>query len=56
MQRGGKRLRVNVQLIEAETGNHLWAERVDHLRSFARPRAKRMRLAVSQRQPWRHAE
>jgi TolB-like protein len=29
VQRGGKRLRVNVQLIDAETGNHLWAERFD---------------------------
>ncbi|MGY8664072.1 adenylate/guanylate cyclase domain-containing protein [Bradyrhizobium sp. UFLA05-109] len=29
MQRGGNRLRVNVQLIAAETGNHLWAERFD---------------------------
>src|SRR5271169_727956 len=28
-QRGGNRLRVNVQLIDAETGNHLWAERFD---------------------------
>jgi TolB-like protein len=27
MQRGGNRLRVNVQLIDAESGNHLWAER-----------------------------
>src|SRR5690348_15334600 len=27
VQRGGKRLRVNVQLIDAETGNHLWADR-----------------------------
>jgi TolB-like protein len=27
MQRGGGRLRVNVQLIDAKTGNHLWAER-----------------------------
>ncbi len=27
VQRGGNRLRVNVQLIEAETGSHLWAER-----------------------------
>jgi adenylate cyclase len=27
VQRGGDRLRVNVQLIDAETGNHLWAER-----------------------------
>jgi class 3 adenylate cyclase len=27
VQRGGNRLRVNVQLISAETGNHLWAER-----------------------------
>ena len=27
--RGGNRMRVNVQLIEAETGNHLWAERFD---------------------------
>ena len=29
VQRGGHRLRVNVQLIDAETGNHLWAERFD---------------------------
>jgi TolB-like protein/class 3 adenylate cyclase/Tfp pilus assembly protein PilF len=29
MQRGGNRLRVNVQLIDAESGNHLWAERFD---------------------------
>jgi TolB-like protein len=29
MQRGGNRLRVNVQLVGAETGNHLWAERFD---------------------------
>jgi TolB-like protein/Tfp pilus assembly protein PilF len=29
VQRGGKRLRVNVQLIDAETSNHLWAERFD---------------------------
>jgi TolB-like protein/class 3 adenylate cyclase len=28
-QRGGNRLRVNVQLIDAESGNHLWAERFD---------------------------
>jgi TolB-like protein len=28
-QRAGNRLRVNVQLIEAETGAHLWAERFD---------------------------
>ena len=29
VQRGGNRLRVNVQLIDAETGDHLWAERFD---------------------------
>jgi TolB-like protein/Tfp pilus assembly protein PilF len=29
VQRGGKRLRVNVQLIDTETSNHLWAERFD---------------------------
>ena len=29
MQRGGNRLRVNVQLIDAESGNHLWAERFE---------------------------
>jgi TolB-like protein/Flp pilus assembly protein TadD len=29
VQQGGNRLRVNVQLIDAETGNHLWAERFD---------------------------
>jgi TolB-like protein/class 3 adenylate cyclase len=29
VQRGSSRFRVNVQLIDAETGNHLWAERFD---------------------------
>ena len=29
VQRGGNRMRVNVQLIDAETGNHIWAERFD---------------------------
>ncbi|HEX3412758.1 MAG TPA: hypothetical protein VHT00_13635, partial [Stellaceae bacterium] len=29
VQRGGNRMRVNVQFIEAETGAHLWAERFD---------------------------
>ena len=29
VQRSGNRLRVNVQLIDAETGKHLWAERFD---------------------------
>ena len=29
VQRSVNRLRVNVQLIDAETGNHLWAERFD---------------------------
>ena len=29
VQRSGKRLRVNVQLIDAESGKHLWAERFD---------------------------
>jgi len=29
VQRGGNRLRVNIQLIDAESGKHLWAERFD---------------------------
>ena len=29
VQRSANRMRVNVQLIDAETGNHLWAERFD---------------------------
>ena len=29
VQRGGNRMRVNVQLIDAETDDHLWAERFD---------------------------
>jgi TolB-like protein/class 3 adenylate cyclase len=29
VQRDGNRLRVNVQLVDAENGNHLWAERFD---------------------------
>ncbi|WP_404979758.1 hypothetical protein [Bradyrhizobium sp. Arg816] len=29
LQRGGDRLRVNVQLVDPETGAHLWADRFD---------------------------
>jgi TolB-like protein/class 3 adenylate cyclase len=29
VQRGGNRMRVNVQVIDAESGSHLWAERFD---------------------------
>ena len=29
VQRGGNRVRVSVQLIDAGSGNHLWAERFD---------------------------
>jgi tetratricopeptide (TPR) repeat protein len=29
VQRSGNRMRVNVQLMDVETGNHLWAERFD---------------------------
>ena len=29
VQRGGNRMRVNIQLIDAGTGNHLWADRFD---------------------------
>jgi TolB-like protein/class 3 adenylate cyclase len=29
VQRGGNRMRVNVQLVDAETGSHIWAERFD---------------------------
>jgi TolB-like protein/DNA-binding winged helix-turn-helix (wHTH) protein/Flp pilus assembly protein TadD len=29
VQRGGNRMRVNVQLLEAETASHIWAERFD---------------------------
>jgi hypothetical protein len=29
VQRGGGRMRVNVQLIDAEIGNHVWAERFE---------------------------
>jgi adenylate cyclase len=30
VQRGGNRMRVNMQVIDAETGSHLWAERFDN--------------------------
>ncbi len=29
VQRGGNRMRVNVQLLDAETASHIWAERFD---------------------------
>ena len=39
VQRGGNRMRVNVQLIDAETGDHLWAERFDNPLGPLRSRA-----------------
>ena len=44
VQRGGDRIRVNVQLIDAETGNHLWAERFDKPCSRSLRHAGRDRL------------
>ena len=29
VRRAGERLRISAQLVEAETGNHIWAERYD---------------------------
>src|SRR5215469_16755856 len=29
VRKGGNRLRITAQLVEAETGNHVWAERFD---------------------------
>ena len=29
MRRGGNRIRVNVQLVDAETGTHLWTDQFD---------------------------
>ena len=40
VQRSGKRLRVNVQLIDAGTANHLWAERFDKPVADLRHRTK----------------
>ena len=41
VQRGGNRMRVNVQLIDAETGSHLWAERFDSLSADVRHAGRR---------------
>ena len=48
VQRGGNRLRVNVQLIDAETGNHLWAERFDKPSRRPVRHAGRNRIAARQ--------
>jgi adenylate cyclase len=45
VQRGGNRMRVNVQLIDAETGHHLWAERFDNPLLDVPRRHTRTRLA-----------
>ena len=49
VQRSGDRMRVNVQLIEAETGAHLWAERFD------KPVAEPLRHAGRDRRPDRQS-
>ena len=41
VQRGGNRMRVNVQLIDAQSGSHLWAERFDKpVADFSRCRTR----------------
>ena len=45
VQRGGNRMRVNVQLIDTETGNHLWADRFD------KPAGRSLRHAGRDRGP-----
>ena len=42
MRKAGNRIRVTAQLIEAETGNHVWANRYD--RDLADILAVQMRL------------
>jgi TolB-like protein len=60
VQRGGNRIRVNVQLIDAETGSHLWAERFDFRlcrgrgrgpQSTRRDDARRMARRAAVREP-----
>ena len=48
-QRGGNRMRVNVQLIDAETGNHLWAERSRQTGGGSLRHAGRNRRAFGER-------
>ena len=50
VQRGGNRIRVNVQLIDAETGAHLWAERFD------KPVADSSTCRTRSSRAWRRAE
>jgi TolB-like protein len=38
VQRSGDRMRVSAQLIDTESGGHLWAERFDHA-MWAAPRS-----------------
>jgi TolB-like protein len=47
IQRGGNRMRVNVRLIDAGTGNHLWAERSD------KPLADLFDMQVESSRAWR---
>ena len=51
VQRGGNRMRVNVQLVDAETGSHLWAERFDKPLDRSLRHARRNR-----RTPRKHVE
>ena len=45
VQRDAGRMRVNVQLIDAETGNHLWADRFDKPRPISSKCRTRSSLA-----------
>jgi adenylate cyclase len=60
VRKGGNRLRITAQLVEAETGNHVWAERFDrdlsdifavqdgdHRASGRRDRARALRRRIS---------
>ena len=49
VQRSGNRMRVNIQLIDGETGNHLWAERFDKRLGRSLRHAGRNRRALGRR-------
>jgi TolB-like protein len=51
VQRSGDRIRVNVQLIDAESGNHLWADRFDKTAGAPAPPTRRALVPRSKPPP-----
>ena len=56
LRKSGNRIRVTAQLVEAETGRHVWAERYDRLEKAIAVAPGSLDMYVRRRVPWHRPE